>query len=206
MALHGPGRRWAGDRVLFLVVAGVLAWGFIQPGALSPAVWVVAGLAALVVAPHFTLGMLAAQDAKAYRQMVEGWSARGAGGPGCEAFDVAVLAEVRHPASRDGRASDLILRWAAEGRWADIPPVLSRATWDFRRCVGACLEAGQGPPGSEGPDLHPLVRWQLLKVRLGAIARAPAARAHVVLLTVVTLLEACGRHAAAADVRRRWLG
>ncbi|HWG73160.1 MAG TPA: hypothetical protein VG184_03795 [Acidimicrobiales bacterium] len=196
---RGSGPRWSGARALFLVIAGVLAWGFIQPGALSPAAWAIAGLAAVVLLPQFASGMLAAQDAKAYRQMVEGWKARGAGGPGCDAFDLAVLAEVRHPASRDERASGLIMRWAADDRWEDIAPVLSRATWDFRRCVGGCLE-----DGCAGADLPPLIGMQLLKVRLAGIVRAPAARAQVVLATAVAVLEARGRQQAAAEISRRW--
>ena len=199
MDRRGSVRRWRGGRAAVLIVTGVLAWGFIQPGTLSPLGWAVAAVAALVILPRAASDALADQDAKAYRQMVEGWRAQGAGGPGDDEFEIAVLDEMRHPTSRDERASGLIQRWSAEGRWSEIEPVLSRATWDFRRCVGSCLDGAV-----DDPTLPRLARWELFKVRAAAVAPAQPVRAQLVLATAVAVLDGRGRHQASANLSRPW--
>jgi hypothetical protein len=101
--------------------------------------------------------------------------------------------------------SRLIVGWVADNtdgrveRAAHIDVVLARATWDFRRCVGSCLDGSDlGPAG-----LPRLTGFELVRVGHGRWAPAQSVRGQLALVTAAAVLEAQGRTDQSEELTRR---
>jgi hypothetical protein len=185
--------------VLVLIAGGALLLGSFRTGSGSVAGWLVLGAVLVAVMPRIMSNTLAEQDGRAHRQMAQGWGSLGLEGPGSETFELAYLQELRHPTCRNQQVSELIVRWAADGRQDEIGEVLDRATWDFRRCVGSCLDGSV----SRSDGLPRFTDLELFRVRHGRWTPAQSTRAQLALSTAAAVLGAQGRSGAAEELMSR---